>query len=108
MSDAAVPKDSYSSELRAKQANPSAVEKTSTVDLVDFYGNAETWIVKTIRVDGADTVFLQRNGADGGDRWVLPPGVTAAMTRHRDGIADVNRRRGARQGAATRRAKASS
>lgn len=104
MSDT-LPKDYYSSRLRELQANPGGVEKTSLVDLVDIYGNAESWVVKTIRVDGVDTVFLQRNNADGGDRWVLPPDVTNAISRQRDGVVAVNNKRRALSAAATRKAK---
>jgi hypothetical protein len=100
-----MPDDTYSKRLRELQANPGGVEKTSMIDLTDFYGNAETWIVKSIRVDGDDTVFLQRVNAEGGDRWVLPSDVTAAIARQRDGIVDVTRKRSARQAAATRKAK---
>jgi hypothetical protein len=100
----ALPTDEFSKTLRELQANPSAVEKTSLIDLVDWYGNAVTWVVKTIRTDGKDVVFVQRNTSQGGDRWVLPTEVTAAIARQRDGATTVNRRRGARSAAATRRA----
>lgn len=100
-----LPKDYYSTRLRELQANPGAIEKTTLVDLVDIYGNAESWVVKTIRVDGIDTVFLQRNNADGGARWVLPPAVTSAISRQRDGVVSVATQRRARAGAATRQAK---
>ncbi len=102
--DKTLPQDNYSQTLRALQANPSAIEKTSLVDLVDFLGNAETWIVKTIRTDGHDTVLLQRNNAKGGDRWVLPAEVTAVMARQREQAVTVVRRRGAHKAAATRKA----
>jgi hypothetical protein len=104
MEENKLPKDNYSTTLRSLQANPACIEKTSLVDLADFLGNAETWIVKTLRVDGNDTVLLQRNNASGGDRWVLPPEVTAAMARQRDSALGVVRRRGAHKAAATRKA----
>lgn len=106
MENERLPTDDYSKTLRQLQAHPGAVEKTSMIDLVDFLGNAETWIVKTIRVDGKDTAFLQRVNADGGARWVLPAEVTDALARQRDAATTVNRKRGARQAAATRKAKA--
>jgi len=96
--------DDYSKALRQQQAHPGAVEKTSMIDLVDFLGNTETWIIKTIRVDGSDIVFVQRITSAGGTRLVLPAEVTEAIARQRDGIVDVVRRRGARQAAATRKA----
>lgn len=102
--DDKLPTDDYSKALRQQQAHPAAVEKTSMIDLVDFLGNAETWIVKTLRVDGSDVVFLQRINSAGGTRLVLPTEVTNAIARQREGIVTVNRRRGARQAAATRKA----
>lgn len=99
-----LPKDRYSTTLRALRANPGAVEKASTIELADFLGNAETWTVRTLRVDGSDVVFLQRINALGGDRWVLPGEVTTAIARQRDGATTVNRKRGAHKAAATRKA----
>lgn len=99
-----LPTDDYSKTLRGQQAHPGAVEKSSTIELSDFLGNHETWIVKTVRVDGKDTVFLQRVNAGGGARWVLPPEVTEAMARQRESAVGVMRKRGARQAAATRKA----
>jgi hypothetical protein len=105
MDDTRLPNDDYSKRLRAAKGNPSAVERSSTIELEDFLGNAETWTVKTIRVDGNDVVFLQRMNAEGGSRWVLPTEVTAVIARQRDSAVAVNRRAGARRAAATRRAK---
>jgi len=104
MDETKLPRDTYSTRLRELQANPGAVEKTSMIDLVDFVGNAVTWIVKTIRHDGSDTVFLQRQDVDGGQRWVLPAEVTDAIARQRAGAVSVNRRKGAVRGAQTRKA----
>jgi hypothetical protein len=100
-----LPTDEFSTALRSLQNNPGAVVRASSIDLEDFYGNVVTWHIKTIRADGADTVFLQRNTAEGGDRVVLPPEVMAVIVRQRDGAVSVNRRRGAARAAATREAK---
>ena len=108
-----LPRDTYSTRLRELRGNPEAVEKTSTIDLADYYGNAETWTVRTIRttakslsgaLNSSDVVFIQRIDAKGGDRWVLPAEVTAAIARQRDGATTVNRKRGANKAAATRKA----
>lgn len=104
MADTPLPTDAFSRELRAMQDNPGAVCSESTIRTSDFYGNTETWVVTTYRVnDGREQVFLQRNGADGGTRFVLPLEVTAAMVRHRDHLSARMRRRGARQAVATKR-----
>src|SRR3954464_13948115 len=105
MEENVIPRDEFSVTLRGLAAHPGAVVKQSVVELSDFYGNLVSWILKTIRVDGNDTVFLQRQTADGSVRMVLPPGGTSALNRHRDGASSVNRRRGARQAVATRAAK---
>jgi hypothetical protein len=100
-----LPRDEYSVALRKCSNNPAAVTKQSIVELIDTYGNSVTWVIKTVRADGSDTVFLQKNDATGGDRIVLPPDVTSVLARHRDGAATVNRKRGANKAAATRKAK---
>lgn len=99
-----LPQDVFSRRLRELRANPAAVEKNSRVELSDFYGNLETWNVKTISHDSAATVFIERGTAGGGDRWVLPPEVAAALYRHKGGITAVNVKRGAKAAAATRQA----
>lgn len=99
-----LPKDEYSNRLRDLRANPAAIEKTSTIERSDFLGNAETWLVKTIRVDGNETIFLSRLDAGGGSRMVIPPEVADAIARQRSSAVDVVRRRAAHKGAATRRA----
>jgi hypothetical protein len=104
MDETRLPSDPFSQALRRLRDNPSAVEKESLIDLQNFYGQAETWIVRTIRVDGADVIFLQHVDANGGHQWVLPPEVTAAIARQREGITAKVRTRGAKKAAATRAA----
>jgi hypothetical protein len=103
--DLNLPTDSYSRTLSRLLDHPDAVKKTSTINVVTLLGHTETWVVTTVRIDSRDTVFLQRIDAAGGMRLVVPSEVTTAMIRHRDGIENVNRRRGARKAAATREAK---
>lgn len=103
--DQKVPRDEFSSTLRSLESHPEAVIKTSIVQQSDFYGNVITWVVRTARHDGKTTVLLERGRADGGDRFVLPPDVVAAISRQHEAAVAVNRRRGARKGAATREAK---
>jgi hypothetical protein len=104
MDETRLPTDPFSQALRRLRDNPAAVEKESLIDLQNFYGQAETWVVRTIRVEGADVIFLQHVDANGGHQWVLPPEVTAAIARQREGIASKIRTRGARKAAATRAA----
>ena len=97
-----LPRDAFSTALRTLTANPGAVRTSSKVDLVDLYGNSETWIVDTFRIEGGETVLLQRIDGNGGLRLVLPPAVTEALTRQRDRATTVNRKRGARRAMETR------
>lgn len=101
---ATLPRDEYSVALRQTSNHPTGVTKQSVVELVDDYGNSVTWVIKTVRVEGQDTVFLQKMDANDPKRLVLPPEVTSVLARHRDGASSVNRRRGAQAGAATRKA----
>ena len=103
--DVKLPSDDYSKTLREKKGDPHGVEKTSIIDLEDFYGNAVTWTVRTIRTNGADVVFIQKIDSAGGSRWVLPAEVVEAVARQRDGIVDVMNKRRAHAAAATRKAK---
>jgi hypothetical protein len=98
-----LPTDVYSSELRRLRDNPAKMEaKSTTIDLQTFLGAAETWTVRTVNVDGRETVFLQCVNASGGARYVLPPEVSAAIARQRDVIVGISRRRGAAKAKATR------
>lgn len=100
-----LPTDRYSREQARLLGNPAAVTLTrgSTVDTTDYYGNAETWVVNTIRVEGADTAFVQRVSAEGGERHVLPPKVMAALWAQREALTGKTRRRGARRAVETKR-----
>ncbi len=93
MPDSPLPADHFSTTRRRLVDNPGACRAASTVHTSDFYGNLESWMLETYRVDGADIVLLQRSGADGSIRLVLPEQVTGAMARHRDAVALQSRRR---------------
>jgi len=98
-----LPTDSFSVRLRELTDNPGAVRAESTINRADVYGNAETWVITTFRLDGGEEVFLQRIDASATPiRIVLPPEVTAAMARQRDRATTANRKRGARAAVATR------
>lgn len=105
MSEQTLPVDTFSRRLRELTDNPGASRATSTVQRADFYGNSETWVIDTFRVDGQEEIFLQRISSDGSVRLVLPPEVTTAMVRQRDRAVHVTRKRAARTGLATKLAK---
>jgi hypothetical protein len=103
--DSPIPRDPFSKRLRELRDNPGAVRATSTINRQDWYGNAESWIVDTFRVDTRTEVFLQRIGAGDPIRLHLPPDVTDAISRQRDRAVTVIRKRAARTAVATKRAR---
>ena len=102
MADSPIPRDQFSLRRRDIINNPGALGAMSTIQMPDDYGNLDTWVVETYRLDGAETAFLQRNNAEGGIRVMLPPAVMAALRRQQATIDSRSRRRGARQAVATK------
>lgn len=104
-----VPTDAFSRRRRELGENPSALGAGSTLHLIDFYGNGETWVVETFRTEGEKgkpetTVFLQRSSLQDPVRIMIRPEVMRAILRHDASIEARIRRRGARKAAATRKA----
>lgn len=67
-------------------------------------GGTRTFIVRTIRHEGEDHLFIEMIGRDRSIREYFPPAITAAITRQRDSLTSRSRRAGARQAALTRKA----
>jgi len=99
-----LPRDEFSEAVRRFTRNPGAVRRESTIHLDDAYGNLATWVLTTFRENGRETVLVQRLGLAEPVRLVMPPEVTTALARHRDGAITANRRRVARTSAANRKA----
>src|SRR5215831_3642907 len=97
MTDSTIPSDVYSRTLRSVQDNPASLGSSSTVHARDFYGNAETWVIETYRIEDRVTVFVQFNSSEGGRRFVLPPEVTARILGQNDALITRARRRAARR-----------
>jgi len=95
-------RDEFTQGHREWSDHPGAVKASSRVELTDFYGMRETWILDTYRADGTEVAFLQRVSAAGAVRMVLPPKVMLALTRQHDALSTQSRRRGAQQAVATR------
>lgn len=101
--DTTLPQDVYSKTLSRLLDNPAMVTtKGSTVDLVTILGHSETWVVKTVRIDDGDTLFVRRISAEGGMSIVLPPEVAAAIARQRDSLTAIKRAKAARRTLADR------
>jgi hypothetical protein len=105
MPDQTLPTDLFSKRRRELVDNPGAIRAASTVNLQDFYGNLETWIVETFRLDGTAEALIQRNSIDGALRLVVPPLVMATIDRQLGHLVTVARRRSARQAVETKRSK---
>ena len=105
MAEMTLPRDPFSEALRSFGNNPGATRHDSTIDLVDDYGLATTWVVTSFRSNNGRCVLLQRVSATGQTlREVLPSEVVAAIERHGVSAVKVSRRRGAQQAVATKRA----
>ena len=105
MADTLIPTDAFSRRRRELVDNPGAIRSASTVNLADFYGNLETWVVETFRTDRVVEVLIQKSSAADPLRLVLPPKVMEAIDRQRGTIVSASRRRGARAALATKKAK---
>lgn len=101
-----LPRDEFTVRRRELGDNPGVVRSSSTVNLTDFYGNLETWIIETFRAPGASVeVLIQRSSVGSPLRLVLPALVMATIDRQLGHTTAASRRRGARQAVATRRAR---
>lgn len=109
MAEQTIPTDNFSRRRRELTDHPGVIRSASTVNLSDFYGNLETWVIETFRAPGAAVeVLIQRTSVDGGLRLVLPALVMATIDRQLGQTVAVSRRRGARQAVETRRARGDS
>lgn len=102
---AQLPRDEFTASRRALDNHPEAVEASSRIDVMGFYGEVTTWVVDLYRLDGQVTAFVQRGAIDGYIRLVIPPQVTAAIARHQSGLVTKARRKVARRVAADKRAR---
>lgn len=103
MSDSVIPQDPFSKRRRLLADRPDSVHASSTVTVVDFYGNLQTWVFETFRVDGEETVFVNIVTTEGAIRVVMPPSVTSKLYAQREQLVTRTRRRAAHTAVATRR-----
>jgi hypothetical protein len=105
MDETKIPRDDFSTRRRQLEINPAAIVASSRVDILDFYGNLETWTIDTFRADGDTTAFIQRMSADGAIRLVLPPQIMRSLARQTMAAVDKLRSRAARKAVDTRRSR---
>lgn len=67
--------------------------KPAVVQHIDFYGNATTFIVQTVRTDETVTAFVTQVSSNGAVRSILPGAVLAVIDRQRESITTKLRRR---------------
>lgn len=78
--------------------------KPAVVQAIDFYGNATSYIIQTVRTDENLTAFVTQVGAQGSVRSILPTAVLATIDRQRESITKMLRRRNGRRIAEDRKA----
>ena len=114
-SEKTLPRDEFSVTLRQLSDNPGAVHTQSRIDIADFYGRSQTWLVDTFRTTvptgnekaptkTATTTLVQRMSAEDPLRLVLPPAVMAAIERQGGSLTRRARSRGAARAVETKRA----
>lgn len=105
MSDESHMPDAYDRLLGALDGLPDVVScKPSTVRVTTpLLGNAETWIIQTIRQnEKGDVIFLERVDRAGSIRIAIPPAVANTIARQRDALTAKSRSKAAKRAQATR------
>ena len=65
----------------------------AVVQHIDFYGNATSYMIQTVRTDEGVTSFVTQVNASGSQRSILPHNVLAVIDRQRAAITTRLRRR---------------
>lgn len=78
--------------------------KPAVVQAIDFYGNATTYIIQTVRTDESVTAFVTQVSAQGAARTILPTAVLTTIDRQREAITKKLRSRHGRRIAEERKA----
>lgn len=67
--------------------------KPAVVQGIDFYGNATSYMIQTVRTDEIITAFVTQVNAQGSVRTILPEKVLAVLDRQRRSISKKIRSR---------------
>jgi len=78
--------------------------KPAVVQAIDFYGNATSYIIQTVRTDESVTAFVTQVSATGAVRTILPSAVLATIDRQRESITKKLRSRHGKRIAEERKA----
>jgi hypothetical protein len=89
-----LPTDPFDIALSNVTGHPNGAHtQPSVVQSVDAYGNVSSFMVQTVKWDEGISVFITQVNAQGSQRFVLPPKVTAVMQRQHDAVSTMVRRR---------------
>jgi hypothetical protein len=102
---AILPTDPFEVALADKLGHPDGAHtQPSVVQAVDFYGNATSYILQTVKWAEGTTAFVTQVNAQGSARFVLPPKVVAVLLRQQEQVVTIVRRRQGKRLAEERRA----
>jgi hypothetical protein len=91
---AILPTDPFEIALNQVLGHPDGAHTDPVVKMaVDFYGNACSYIVQTVKWAEGNTVFITQVNASGSARYTLPPKVVEAILRQLDSVTTMVRRR---------------
>lgn len=100
-----LPTDSFDQALARLVGLPNgASTQPIVVQTTDFYGKTTQHVVQTVKHDEGESVFLTEITAEGTRRFVVPPKVVATISRQRDAVSTIVRRRHGRRLAEERKA----
>ncbi len=91
---AARPSDPFDKLLSSLIGLPNGAHtKPAVIQDIDFYGNATSYMVQTVRTDESITAFVTQVNAAGSVRSILPQSVLLVIDRQRASITKKLRRR---------------
>jgi hypothetical protein len=91
-----LPTDPFDRQLSRLIGLPNGAHtQPSVVQAVDFYGNATSYMVQTVRTEEGPTIFITTVSANSErpGRYILPPAVMRLIDRQRDATTTQIRRR---------------
>lgn len=95
---AAITSDPFDRMLSSMTGLPNGAHtKPAVVQAIDFYGNATSYMIQTVRTDENVTAFVTQVSAAGSVRTILPAKVLAVIDRQRASITSQLRRRHGRR-----------
>lgn len=102
---ASLPSDEFDRLLSRLLGLPNGAHTNPTVvQSIDFYGNATSFMIQTVKTDEGVTSFVTQVNAAGSVRFIMPQNVLATIDRQRDSLTHQIRRRHGKRIAEERKA----